>query len=731
MGSSDKVNRTYLRDNQIMFRESGIVINKAVFVHVKFALEMGPVLDAIEEIGQKLESVHKTELKNANLDILPYLMGSEGNNSVWRQNEAAELWRKRSMDGVAISGMLYKMFNGTVNQLASALEIIPDKYTVNSGFRFHERQKRFAGIGAFVWAGYNHQKIDNLEKHFANLTSKYNSLVDYVQELSGRHIQLSVDVALLKDLVILLNKKNYHKIMTLVMTLENQLKETVDDVKAITREGNRGRIAAELLGGKDVVSVFDILKKEAVKRGCQMIMDSPADIYEMDATYGYDSTRRTFVAYLHVPMYETGEELKLWEYVPFPILQSITLNATIVPQTGKENYIALMPDSSIKGDGRTPSHKFRIMNGYDLEMCKRIRNVYMCGGRNTLRTDISNSCIGNLHLQDHEGIARTCDLEIGRLTEFVAKIGYNKWAVFSPKPFMENVRCGETTESIKFEIQTIVELPEDCKVNLKSTQLTTDVNINIEYKIERFEWKYDGNIFHELEIEDKDLAVLIQEMIATKSKFGLKDLSHLKHYFEYTENGLIRMFNRFSEMFNFLFMLDDIIIIAGVIVIVILILVVMSRFGLLERAWTLVCGSKNTTENMAMNLQVREAIMGNAEIQNLIRLARRNLGNDPPPYHSVEMVEPSAPRIQGVIRRADSTLSVDSRFEPSELRGEEMTDRVAQDCNPGPVMERGIRRNSFVCTQHPEDRIHLCAGYYSLPREGGPRNVRFQNENIV
>jgi len=109
--------------------------------------------------------------------------------------------------------------------------------------------------------------------------------------------------------------------------------------------------------------------------------------------------------------------------------------------------------------------------------------------------------------------------------------------VFSPKPFLVTMYCGKKSETLRFDIQTLIELLEDCKVNLQSTQLTTDVNINIQYNIQRFDWKYDGNIFQELEIDDKELAQMVQEMIATKSKFGLKGLSHLKHHFEVTKMG--------------------------------------------------------------------------------------------------------------------------------------------------------------------------------------------------
>jgi len=723
----------FLHDNQIIFRESGVIVNKAVFVHVKFTMQMGPTLDAVKEVEKKLKKVNEGELRNAQMDLLPYLMGSEKGDSIWRQNETSELWRKRAMDGVAITGMLHNMFNKTAAQLEDALGIIPEKHDINQGHRFHERSKRFVGI---VMASVNTHRIHNIEQSLKNFSGKYNMLVDNVQDLSGKHIQLAVDLLLLKDLVRLLSHKNYHKIITLMITLEDQLKDTVLDVKAIAREGNRGRIAPEMLGGDELIRFYKKLEEKAGERGCKMVMEAPSDVYEMEATYGYDPVNRTFNVFLHVPMYEMGEELKLWEYVPFPILQSIKLNATVLPQTGKENYIALMPDASIRTDTVTPPHKFRIFNEYDLDICKRIRNVYLCSGRNTVRTDIANSCVGNLYLRDHEGISRTCDLEIGKLGEYVAKLGPNRWMVFSPKPFLVTMFCGKKSETLRFDIQTLIELPEDCKVNLQSTQLTTDVNINIEYNIQRFDWKYDGNIFQELEIDDKELAQMMQEMIATKSKFGLKDLSHLKHYFEFTENGLMKMFNYVKDMFSFLFILDDIIVAVVVIVIVIVLIMVLSRMGCLVRICGVIKGSNQLINVPAIGAQIGHAILerersDSAERRSLVNPERGNLVSlnmeqiAPPSYGElVASCPPREVRREGTIRRTDSVLSMDSRFDAGSYRERQIGIDILErgPCNPGPIAERGLRIEDFVCTQHlANGRSGTCAGYFLRGR-----NVRFQ-----
>jgi len=715
----------YLQDNQVMFREVGVVINKAVFAHVKFTMEMGPIVDGMFEVGKKLEEIYATEKKNSQLDILPYLMGSYSNDSIWQQDEASELWRKRAMDGTAISGILYSMFNGSMHDLVEALTVIPEKYDVNKGHKFHERQKRFIfGLPALAMAGSNWFRIDRLERSFSNFTSKYNLLIDNVKLLSDKHVQLATDVMMLKTLMKLLNHKNYHKIIAQVMALEEKLRSTIADVKAIVREGQRGRMASEMLGGQELIKFYDTMVEKANGHNCKLVMEHPSDIYELDTTFGYDGKNKTFVVYLHVPMYEIGEELKLWEYIPFPILQSLILNSTIVPKTGKENFIALMPDETVGSNAVTVPHRFRVFNEYDLNMCKRMRNIYMCGGRNTLRTDMENSCIGNLYLRDHHGIARTCDLEIGRLEEFVAKIGVNKWVVFSPKPLQKEIRCGKEKDVAWFETQTLIELPEDCMVRLKSTVLTTDININIEYNLKHFSFKYDGNIFDELNVDDKELASLMQEMISTKSKFGLKDLNHLRHYYEYTESGLTKVWNYIESTFGFLSMLDDIMMVAVIVIIGVIAFIILSRLGFVAKCWGMLMGS-NQVINAPMEEQLRQVVVR----------GRRNslisLNQDPPSYNALGFA-PSCPTMElaiGGIRRTDSTLSIDSRYEPSQLRedGNRIIDH--RECNPGPIAERGVRRDSFVCTQHPVERNTTCTGYFT-PRPR-PRNVRFQNDEEI
>ena len=49
------------------------------------------------------------------------------------------------------------------------------------------------------------------------------------------------------------------------------------------------------------------------------------------------------------------------------------------------------------------------------------------------------------------------------------------------EPFSTNVECGGKLETIFIHYQTLIELPEDCKVQLGNNYLATNVNVYVDY----------------------------------------------------------------------------------------------------------------------------------------------------------------------------------------------------------------------------------------------------------
>ena len=210
--SASSINQTELMDNQILFREKGYIINKTTFVHVRFTVNMTEYMDGIQEVINGLNSTFYDEKKHVSLNIYPFLSGDGKIDSIWPEGEFEGLYRKRASDGMFVTRWLTDMIQETVKDLKDILMVTP---SAEEGDLHHQRTKRgiMGGI-ALGLAVRNAYQIHQIEKHFANLTSKYNEVVDSVTLLDNRHVQLAVDTEVLKNLVKIFQTRNYHKIIT-------------------------------------------------------------------------------------------------------------------------------------------------------------------------------------------------------------------------------------------------------------------------------------------------------------------------------------------------------------------------------------------------------------------------------------------------------------------------------------------------------------------------------------
>ena len=147
--------------------------------------------------------------------------------------------------------------------------------------------------------------------------------------------------------------------------------------------------------------------------------------------------------------------LGLKEFIPYPLKQLLKVNATIIPEVGDYRFLAIIPkEGTSSQDNLVPAHSYRVFNTAEIDSCFCLGSVRICAGRNTLHTDIENSCVGSLWMREESLIQRNCEKYISKRQEFVAKMDVNKWMVFSPETSARTVEYGKKTETIRFETQT-------------------------------------------------------------------------------------------------------------------------------------------------------------------------------------------------------------------------------------------------------------------------------------
>ena len=581
---------SYPDGNQLLFYPKDQLINRLSFVHVVWTMDLQGPINLLKNVTTDLDSRFKAELRKSNKPIKKFDL--ENNvSSVWNDNTLQDLYSEKHLDGAVVCLTLLEMFYRLYHQLDSLLRSVPEKYDVSDDLLNHQRMKREdpddevfsfiddptqlrclntnsslerfkreilggAALGISVWNSY---RISNIESHFANLSSKYNVLVDSVQLLGAQHNQLAADVELMKRLIHIISSNNYRKILASAISTSSQIQNTVENVVSIVTSGRQRRISPRLINGDSLAELFLNLKKKAAELDSELLLVHPTDIYDVQASYGYSQSGLLFKIYAHIPMASKSETLALFEHIPFPMaFQSMMANATITPVTGLDKYLAVLPTES-SPDG----HKYRVLSESEFQGCFKLRDYYLCSNRNTLRLDIRSSCIGSLWMQDHTLVLQNCKLKIEPLQEVAVKTSPRQWLVFSPELLIRSVKCGKrTVQSLRFERQTLISLIDDCEVTLLKFVLSTDTNVLMDFKILTHEWRYFGSIFSPSTLDEDDINKAFDEISLSKGKYGIQNLDHLKHYFEASSNSInklwdsisnLNLFSWFGNVYMFLF----------------------------------------------------------------------------------------------------------------------------------------------------------------------------------
>jgi hypothetical protein len=406
----------YPSENSVLFADRGRLANSLAFIHLAFRQDYREPIRLLDNMINELKTAYNKEmigLKKATVSF------SDQNaiNNVWKGTDYMGLIVEQKQDAAFVIIHILEMFMRYNKQLKDLFSAVPMNYQESQPDRFtHSRTKRDLGLLVGGIALFNSVRnsfrLDELDSQFANLSSSHNQLVDSVSLLKTNFQQLEIDTQLILRLTTVLLKSN-RKLLTTAVTLADRLRDTVDRIIAVITSGQRRKVNPRLLNGEEIVRVYRALHERANSMNADMILQDPTDLYEVEASYAFDPDTYRFEIILHVPLILKSESLKLYEFTRFPVLESLTLNATITPKVGEHKFLAVIPKNpGVPKEDGVASHMYRVLDTAELQSCSRIRDVYLCGLRNTLRSDITSSCIGSLWLQNNDLILKNCEMEV-------------------------------------------------------------------------------------------------------------------------------------------------------------------------------------------------------------------------------------------------------------------------------------------------------------------------------
>jgi hypothetical protein len=131
-----------------------------------------------------------------------------------------------------------------------------------------------------------------------------------------------------------------------------------------------------------------------------LLISAPSDLFQIDVSYFYKSRINEFNIFLHVPLVNPSKLLKFFQFIKFPLAQNLGSNLTIMPNI-VQDLLAIGQD-----------HQFNFLSQSDLNSCTQYGTTYLCKGRDVLRKDLDNTCLGSYYLENIDAIHSKCKFDL-------------------------------------------------------------------------------------------------------------------------------------------------------------------------------------------------------------------------------------------------------------------------------------------------------------------------------
>ena len=353
-------------------------------------------------------------------------------------------------------------------------------------------KKRFLnlifGITATAFGIGNTIQISKLNAQMAKINTRQDMLVD-ISQLHENHLY-ALDIKMNQSTTVMTEFVKYNPAVA-SQSITGMLMH-VQDVQTRIEDGldqaQVHRLSHKLFPNDVLETIKSNIDEVAQKNGFLSFVEHVTDLFQIPLSYVYQPGNETVSLILHVPFVKHENLLQMHQYLPFPLSHDLSPNHSVTPAVGQNDILAY-----------SGYETYKIVSQSDLAACHKMGEIYFCKGRNDLRTDIQETCLGALFLQQPKGIQKQCKFEIQSAREQVFKLAYNKWSVATQKQYTTHQVCGKNRRPIIIGPGAIVTLNPGCKVRLENHILTADSFEEIEIEPTYFNWNWNASqIFPEL-----------------------------------------------------------------------------------------------------------------------------------------------------------------------------------------------------------------------------------------
>ena len=305
-------------------------------------------------------------------------------------------------------------------------------------------------------------------------------------------------------------------------------------------QAHQQRLSHKLLENDVLERIKAKIDQTAKDNDFVSFIEHTADLFQIPVSFVYQPGNKTIALLMHIPFVKPEYLLNLNQYLPFPLSHTLSPNHSLTPSVGQNDILAY-----------SGYETFKILSQSDLASCHKMGETYFCKGRNDLRTDITETCLGSLYLQQAKGIQKNCKFEIGTAKEQVFRLSHSKWAIATQKQFTTHQVCGKVRKPMTVGPGTTIALEPGCKVRLESHILSADSYEEEIIEPTYFNWNWNAtNIFPDLEPQQ------FSKAMQSLNDYGLHivdatDIAHHLKFENFNEPTPLSIANLFSNPMHY------------------------------------------------------------------------------------------------------------------------------------------------------------------------------------
>ena len=364
-------------------------------------------------------------------------------------------------------------------------------------------------LGTFLGL-FNNREVDDIQNNLLTLTDQHNILTTVVKkhehELSDLHSQLSHLTNTVEALILYNPSLVYALLEDTVISIKDKIESLFDTLQQLQNQ----RLAVTLLDEHQMHVIWDSALNSAKTLNVKLLPTRSQDLFQLDASYVRKDNEVLIL--LHIPCVSSDEMLSLYEYVPFPYplrydpshpnpapgqLLSFQDLANS-PYSSSDSALYFHSDFNLIAIGRNTDiniASYKLITQAELDACIQKNHIYLCENHQTLRKDLTGTCLGSLYLQHEEGVVENCQINQRPLREATHQLSSTTHLVFSPKPLTTQILCKNGTHfPQKLYGTTYITVPPFCKINLVNHTISSDGNTRITPDPLIFEWHLQPNL---------------------------------------------------------------------------------------------------------------------------------------------------------------------------------------------------------------------------------------------